>query len=159
MHYMPAFVEDKGRLKEEAQQGIQKLQEKNRKSFNKKRKLPQKYNLGVLITLKKPSCDRYDVEKLGAGEGPNRTSTAADFVKPWHRLEEGECLSSESKSDEPGEENIIEPNELEENTVRCGKGKTAEGTLLEDECHVRTGRDVGSTGKYNLTEKRGKRGR
>ncbi|GJQ71848.1 hypothetical protein Trydic_g11526 [Trypoxylus dichotomus] len=131
--YEAAFVEDRSHLREKAKKGIQKIQEEYRRSLNKKRKLPQKYNLGVLIAIKRTqfsvgklttkflspykviaikSCDRCDVEEVSAGEGSNRTSTAADFMKPRHRLEEDEYLSSESDSDEPGEENAIEPNEL-----------------------------------------------
>ncbi|GJQ65731.1 RpS6 [Trypoxylus dichotomus] len=95
------------------------------------------------------SCDRYDVEKVGAGEGPNNTSTA-DFLKPWHRREEDEYLTV----NEPGEENVIESNEVDENTVRYGREKTTEETLLEDDCHVRNSRDVGSSTRYNLKERK-----
>lgn len=65
--------------------------------------------------LKSKRNDRYDVEKVGAVEGPKRTSTSADFVKPWTSIPEDYT----SDEDDPGEDS-------------------------EGEIAVRSGRDVGS---------------
>ena len=40
--------------------------------------------------------DRYGVEKIGEHEGPNRTTTSADHMKPW--INESDDESSDSNN-------------------------------------------------------------
>lgn len=100
------YNEDRENLRQKAKQQIQKIQEENKKGFNKKRKQSTRYEEDDLVAIKRtqfgPSLklkpkflgpykvtkvkrnDRYDVEKLyPSTEGPSRTSTAADFMKRW----------------------------------------------------------------------------
>lgn len=104
------FQEIRDQLREEAREAISKIQTENRRSYNKKRKPPNKYSEDDVVAIKRTQggselkfCakylgpyhikrvlrnDRYTVEKLGEGEGPRMTSTAADHIKPWADLRE-----------------------------------------------------------------------
>lgn len=100
------FEENREEIRIHAKQQILKVQEENKKTFDKNRKESFKYEEGDLVAIKrtqfgpglklKPKYlgpyrvvkvkrkDRYDVEKLGSAiEGPNRTSSSADLMKPW----------------------------------------------------------------------------
>ncbi|XP_063974896.1 uncharacterized protein LOC135161347 [Diachasmimorpha longicaudata] len=92
-------------IQQEARENLPKLQEENRKIFNRRRKPAKRYAVGDLVavrrrqfrrglklypkffgpykivTVMKDNC--YLVEKFGDHEGPNRTSAAADCMKPW----------------------------------------------------------------------------
>jgi len=96
---------DREALREDAKANILKLQEENRRQFNRRRKKARKYNKGDLVAIQRTQSgpglklrskflgpyrvtkvkpnDRYDVEKVGIHEGPMITSTAADHMKPW----------------------------------------------------------------------------
>lgn len=40
--------------------------------------------------------DRYEVKKIGQSEGPNCTTTVADFMKPWGQvLDDVELITEE----------------------------------------------------------------
>ncbi|KMQ83277.1 blastopia polyprotein [Lasius niger] len=91
--------------REEARKNILKIQEENRKNFNKHRKKARAYEIGDLVAIQRTqfgtgmklrpkffgpyeivkvkSNDRYEVKKIGQHEGPNQTSTAADHMKSW----------------------------------------------------------------------------
>lgn len=99
------FSEQREELRKKAKENIQKIQDENRKTYNKKRKQAQQYNVGDLVAIKrtqfvqgyklypkylgpyeivkKKRNDRYDLKKVGHGEGPNNTSSSADMIKPW----------------------------------------------------------------------------
>lgn len=99
------FQEERDQLREEAHAAISKIQAENRKSYNKNRKEPNRYNEGDLVAIQRTQkgpdqklCakylgpyqvnrilrhNRYIVNKIGEGEGPRRTSTATDYMKPW----------------------------------------------------------------------------
>ncbi|KYN05843.1 hypothetical protein ALC62_03225 [Cyphomyrmex costatus] len=99
------FNEERDDLRTGAREKIAKIQDENRRTFNKKRKEPRKYVDGDMVAIKRTQSglglkfrskflgpyqvvhtmrnDRYVVEKIGDQEGPQRTSTAADFMKPW----------------------------------------------------------------------------
>ncbi|XP_076247919.1 uncharacterized protein LOC143187733 [Calliopsis andreniformis] len=99
------FQENRDELREEARQNILKIQQENRKSFNKKRIEGRKYREGDLVAIKRTQQgpglkfaakyfgpyelakvlrnDRYIVTKVGEHEGPRQTSTAVDYIKPW----------------------------------------------------------------------------
>jgi hypothetical protein len=92
-------------MREEARKNILKLQEENKQQFDRKRKKPNVYKLNDLVAIQRTQYgaglklrqrfhgpyritkvqpkDRYDVEKIGHHEGPIKTSTAADYMKPW----------------------------------------------------------------------------
>lgn len=89
--------------KEEARKNIQQAQKKMKKQFDQTRKESNDYDIGDSVAInrtqfgthlkiakkflgpyrviKKKRNDRYDVEKEGNHEGPNRTSTCAEFMK------------------------------------------------------------------------------
>jgi ribonuclease HI len=103
-HYQ-TVIHVKETLRDEAKQNILKLQEENRRQYNKRRKPACKYKLGDKVAIQRTQFgtglklrpryfgpyevtkinpnDRYEVRKLGLHEGPNLTSTAADKMKNW----------------------------------------------------------------------------
>ncbi|GBL63510.1 hypothetical protein AVEN_141772-1 [Araneus ventricosus] len=103
-----SFVEDRGNIREEAKKNILKIQEENRRSYNK-RKAAYQYKVEDFIVAIQPTQfgtglklrpkffgpykvvivklkDRYDLKKVGQHEGQNITSTAADHMKMWVRI-------------------------------------------------------------------------
>ncbi|GFX58931.1 transposon Tf2-11 polyprotein [Trichonephila clavipes] len=92
-------------LRREAKQKILKIQEENRRTYNRKRKEAHLYKKGDLVAVMRTQFgnklklqikyfgpyqvtkvkphDRYDVAKIGDHEGPNVTSASADQMKPW----------------------------------------------------------------------------
>ena len=67
--------------------------------YNKKRKSSPVYDIGDIVAIQRTQFgtgffgpykiinvkghDRYDVQKLGHHDGPNLTSSASDYMKPW----------------------------------------------------------------------------
>lgn len=119
------FDEERQEIRQKAKEQISKVQDENRRDFNKKRKEATKYSLGDLVAIRKTQfctqsklltkflgpykvvavkpCDRYDVEKCSDTEGPNKTSTSADFMKPWSTIpSQHDCDSSESDEEQDG---------------------------------------------------------
>lgn len=105
------YDENREIIREQAKEHILKIQEENRRGFNKKRKKSFEYMEGDLVAIKrtqfgpglklKPKylgpykvtkCkrnDRYDVEKDDpSAEGPIKTSSSADQMKKWPELGE-----------------------------------------------------------------------
>ncbi|GFX60904.1 retrovirus-related Pol polyprotein from transposon 17.6 [Trichonephila clavipes] len=92
-------------LRREAKQNILKIQEENRRTYNRKRKEAHLYKKSDLVAIvrtqfgnklklrikyfgpyqvtKMKLHDQYDVAKIGDHEGPNVTSTSADQMKSW----------------------------------------------------------------------------
>lgn len=100
------YDENRDKIRKQAKEHILKIQEENRKTFNKKRKESYQYKEGDLVAIKrtrfgpelklKPKflgpykvtkCkrnDRYDVEKVeSSSEGSTNTSSSADQMKRW----------------------------------------------------------------------------
>ncbi|GFT96336.1 pro-Pol polyprotein [Trichonephila clavipes] len=97
------FTENREKIREEAKRNILKMQEENCRNFNKKRKKAYQYEIGDIVAIQRTQFgtglklrpkffgpyevikvkpkDRYDVRKIGLHEGPNTTSTAADYMK------------------------------------------------------------------------------
>lgn len=120
-------------LREEAKRQIRKVQEENMKTYNKKRKKASDYQedelvairrtqftiqsklkpqfLGPYRIIKKKPKDRYDVERVGPGEPPFRTTTSADNMKRWY------VCPYNSYSEHVTENDIIEDDDL----VRSGR--------------------------------------
>ncbi|GFU33420.1 hypothetical protein TNCV_4362421 [Trichonephila clavipes] len=91
-------------LRRDAKQNILKIQEENRRTYNRKRKESHLYKKGDLVAIMRTQFenklklrikyfgpyqvtkvkpdDRYDVSKIGDHEGPNVTSASADQMKP-----------------------------------------------------------------------------
>lgn len=112
------FVERRQEMRNAAKINIAKLQDENRKSFNRNRKPAMKYKVGDLVAIQRTQFggglklkgkflgpyevtrvnrhDRYGVTKIGQHTGPNVTSTAADLMKPWANNDEDSSSSSEA---------------------------------------------------------------
>lgn len=110
------FEEKRCELREEATKAITKAQESNRKTYNRGRKDARQYESGDLVAIKRTQFgvglklkgkflgpyrvvwslrnDRYIVKKVGEHEGPNQTSTTADFMKLWATNDEDEDSGS-----------------------------------------------------------------
>lgn len=101
-----AYAQTREKLRESAKAQILKVQEENRRTYNRGRKESQRYQVGDQVAIKRTQygpClklkakflgpykvvavkgnDRYDVEKVqSSSEGPGKTSSSADYMKPW----------------------------------------------------------------------------
>lgn len=103
--YLNSFIDHRNTLRNIAKENILKIQETNRRTFNKHRKKALEYQLGDMVAIARTQYgtgmkfrqrfhgpykitkikphDRYEVEKIGTHEGPNVTSSSADHMKPW----------------------------------------------------------------------------
>lgn len=99
------FQNTRTELRTQAKDCIAKIQRENRASFNRKRKAATKYSEDDLVAIKRTQLgpglklankylgpysvikvlrnDRYIVQRVGEHEGPLKTSTSADHMKPW----------------------------------------------------------------------------
>ncbi|KAJ6639400.1 CCHC-type zinc finger nucleic acid binding protein [Pseudolycoriella hygida] len=99
------FIDKRSADRAEAAQNIAKIQMENSKAYNKNRKHARLYALDELVAIARVKDekggkfmppmvgpyrvtrvlrnDRYEVEKVGRGDGPMRTSVPADRMKPW----------------------------------------------------------------------------
>lgn len=99
------FENDRAELRNEAKKQIKKIQEENKKCYNLRRRTPTRYQINDIVAIKrtqfgggqklKPKYlgpyrvtkvkprDTYDVQKESAGDGPLKTSTTAEYMKPW----------------------------------------------------------------------------
>lgn len=99
------FQKDRDELRVYAKENIAKMQQENCRGYNKKRKEARLYREGDLVAIKRTQQgpgmklaskylgpykitkvlrnNRYLVNKMGEHEGPQQTSTAADFMKLW----------------------------------------------------------------------------
>ena len=100
--------EQRDEIRNIAKSNIAKIQAENRKTSNRKRIRAPLYNENELVAIKRtqfgPSLklrpkylgpykvirimghDRYEVEKVGKGEGPKRTSTVAEYMKKCSKM-------------------------------------------------------------------------
>lgn len=115
------FLERRQELRQIAKANIAKIQEENRKTYNRNRKPALRYKLGDLVAIQRTQGggglklkgkflgphevvnikrnDRYGVIKVGQHDGPNITSTAADFMKPWANFQDDEDNASSGSDD------------------------------------------------------------
>ena len=56
--------------------------------------------MGPYRIVKRLGCDRYELVREGASEGPGRTTTAVDLLKPWV------TGTGDASGDYPGTDNI-----------------------------------------------------
>lgn len=117
------FDRTRQEMRSEARAAVQKLQEENRKAYNRKRKPARQYHVRDLVAIKRTQFgpglklfpkflgpyevtkvsgkDRYNVSKVGNHEGPNATSSSADFMKPWTSSDDSEDESDEAEDGSP----------------------------------------------------------
>ncbi|GBO29901.1 hypothetical protein AVEN_249386-1 [Araneus ventricosus] len=103
--YMNSIIQEKETIREEAKANIFKVQEENRRKYNRRRATAPIYKINDLVAIKRTQLggglklkpkflgpykvvkikphDRYDVAKVGSHEGPAATTTSADHMKPW----------------------------------------------------------------------------
>lgn len=99
------FVEDRQEQRLAAKEQILKTQQENQRTYNLRRRNPMKYKEGDLVAIKRTQMvpgkklkakylgpyriikvkgnDTYNVERAVDGEGPQKTSTCAEFMKQW----------------------------------------------------------------------------
>lgn len=100
------FKNERNSLREEAKENILKIQQENRRDYNRRRVPEINYNIGELVAIKrtqfgtglklkpkflgpykvvqKLNHGRYVVEKLGDTEGPKKCTTVAEYMKHWN---------------------------------------------------------------------------
>lgn len=103
--WIETFRKERDKLRERAVENIAKIQQENRKGYNKKRIATVKYTEGDLVAIKRTQQgpglklatkflgpykvvrslrkNRYIVQREGNHEGPYTTSTSSDNIKPW----------------------------------------------------------------------------
>lgn len=99
------FDQERDELRERAKTSISRIQDENRRSYNRRCKQARQYSVGDLVYIKRTQFgaglkikkkflgpykisqsnenNRYEVIRVGDGEGSRITSTAADFMKPY----------------------------------------------------------------------------
>lgn len=107
-----------------AKKNILKIQQENRRNYDKKRKKARKFKENDLVAIKRTqqgpglklapkflgSCqvikvlrnDRYIVRKIGEDKGPLETSTSIDHMKPWKDNENSNISTENEEDDEDG---------------------------------------------------------
>lgn len=112
------FDAKRDEIREAAKEQISKVQEENKRSFDRRRRPARRYAIGDIVAIKRTQMapglklrskfvgpyriikvklnDTYDVIREGVHVGPNRTTTCAEFMKPW-----GDDGDSSSEADEP----------------------------------------------------------
>lgn len=100
-----SFESSREELRNLARSNLCRIQEENRRTFNRKRKSALLYKKGDLVAIKRTQFgpglkikkkflgpykisqvngnNRYEVIRIGDGDGPKMTSTAADYMKPF----------------------------------------------------------------------------
>ncbi|KAL0832907.1 hypothetical protein ABMA28_000367 [Loxostege sticticalis] len=89
------FIQKRDEARREAKAQILRIQEENRRTYNKKRKEGEKYLLGDIVAIQRTQFGNalklkpkfygpYRVTKIDRGkEGPMRTTSAVDCMKRW----------------------------------------------------------------------------
>lgn len=103
--WVAEFQDSRDELRAQANENIMKIQRENKRSYDRRRKKATSYRDGDLVAIKRTQRgpgqklmhkflgpyevekilrrDRYLVRKIGEQEGPLRTTTSADLMKPW----------------------------------------------------------------------------
>lgn len=103
--YISWFESQREGDRQKARKQIRQGQEEQLKSFNKRRRETEVYRIGDLVAIcrtqflpmsklakkylgpyrviSRRGPNRFEVHKIGDSEGPNKTSTWIDFMKPW----------------------------------------------------------------------------
>lgn len=115
------FTENRDELRQQAKAAILVMQEEQRHQYNKKAKPARSYKIGDIVAVKKTQFetaaklkpkyvgpyrvvkingkDRYQVERLGQGEGPGKTSSCADQMKIWPGGDTGTAAETDTGQD------------------------------------------------------------
>lgn len=115
-----SFTEERKLLRSNAKLQIEKISNENRKTFNQKRKKAHNYKIDDLVAITKTQFstgakikpklhgpykviksvgnERYEIEKLGQHDGPSKTSTSADNMKPWPTINTLTLMNNENPS-------------------------------------------------------------
>lgn len=102
------FTMQRDELRMKSKEAIDRIQRENQTSFNKKRKESRVYNeddvvaiaktqfetrsklkpknIGPYKVTKVKTNERYDVERIGQTDGPKKTSTGSENMKPWSSI-------------------------------------------------------------------------
>lgn len=127
-----SFEEEREMQRSEARIKIANEQQKAKRQFDRRRKEANVYEVGDLVAisrtqfgnhlkiakkflgpyrvLKQKRNDRYEVEKVGLHEGPNRTSTCAEYMKrfvPGDDDEYCEDLDGTPAADDGAAEDLV----------------------------------------------------
>jgi len=124
--WIASFENKRDELRAQASDNISKIQRENKRTFDKRRRKATPYCEGDLVAIKRTQQgpglkiahrylgpyeiirvlrnQRYLVQKVGEGEGPQRTSTSADFMKLW--INEISDDSSEDEDHHDTDKNI-----------------------------------------------------
>lgn len=119
--FQEQFESGRDKLRQSAKEQIVKVQSENRKTYNLRRRKPRVYKVNDLVAIKKTQLgsgtklktkfagpykiikvkfnDTYDVERVGGNEGSLRTSTCAEYIKPWINNDIGSLSGSDIESD------------------------------------------------------------
>ena len=103
------FDVERYKLRAEVKEKILNIQKENEKQHNKKCNIPQQYNIGDLVMIRRTQFgtgmklkphflgpykvitiigdERYEVEKECDSEGPQHTTSSADNMKLWVAVE------------------------------------------------------------------------
>lgn len=103
--WITTFQDSRDELRVQAKNNITRIQRENKRNYDRKRKRAKDYIHGDLIAIKRTQQgpgqklthkflgpyevtkvlrrDRYLVTKIGEQEGPLKTTTSADHMKPW----------------------------------------------------------------------------
>lgn len=109
--YVRLYNQERDNLRNIAKQNILKVQAENQRNYNKRRKKASIYKENDLVFIRRTQFapglkiktpyldpyrisqvkgnDRYEVVKIGAGEGPTITTSAADYMKAYKRFPSG----------------------------------------------------------------------
>lgn len=114
------FNDDREVLRKEAKTQISKVQKENKRTYNLRRREPNKYHINDLVAIKRTQFgpglkmkakylgpyhivrakyNSYDVRKEGFHEGPSITSTCAEYMKPWCTYEDDVSSRADDKQD------------------------------------------------------------
>lgn len=115
------FEAERDEIRDRSRRAIEAVQKENREGYDRKRVIASEYRDGDLVAIKRTQQgpglklankflgpyrivrklrnDRYVVEKTGDHEGPLRTSTAADYMKPWAAPADDESDADDSMYD------------------------------------------------------------
>ncbi|XP_076633367.1 uncharacterized protein LOC143347765 [Colletes latitarsis] len=118
--WIATFQEERDELRVQASESIAKVQQKNKRTFDKGRRKARVYCEGDLVAIKRTQRDPglkmahkylgtyevirvlrnqcYLVQKIGEEEGPQQTSTSADFMKLWISSESEESMEEENNA-------------------------------------------------------------
>lgn len=122
--WIELFEEAREQCRIDARNNIERAQQGMKKQFDRHRKDTIGYEVGDLVAIsrtqfgshlkiapkffgpyrvtKKKRNERYDVEKIGVHEGPNRTSTCAEFMKRFVPLDGEDDITDDEVPDEDG---------------------------------------------------------